>query len=290
MGTLRYSAEGAVGRGLSPAIWQKYGLIGGNFKDPSLIPFFFDDFADLGVMASTVSQGGYITLQEGASTIQQAAAADNSEEEFGVLEIGDLDADNEEASIELGAAVAGLVRMDDTPGERAVVVAECRIKRTTVTDNHTAFSWGLGIPGWAITNALADDDGGLYAAGTMKSFVGFETLAASNEEVDAVYAFDSASKVAITDNAGTAVADTWQKLGIVFDPLAPTDEKLKLFIDGVEISYDTAVTDVIIAAASAFPTDVELTLVLLTKNCDGTPTNHPVYMDWWAVGSYPVDV
>ncbi len=289
MGTTRLSAQGTVGRGLSPAIWQAYGFIGGNHKDPSLIPFFFDDFADLGVMASTVSQGGYITLQEGSSTIQQAAATDNSEGEFGVLEIATFDADNEEASIELGSAVAGLVRIDDTGGERAVVAMECRIKRTTVTDNHTCFSVGLGIPGWAITNALADNDGGLYANGTMKSFVGFETLTASNEEVDVVYAFDSASKVAVTDNAGTAVADTWMKLGFVFDPNAAADEKMKFFIDGAEITYDTAVTDVVIAAATAFPTDVELTLVLLAKNGDVGATTHPLQMDWWAVGSYSTD-
>ena len=108
MGTLRHSAEGAVGRGLSPAIWQTYGFIGGNFKDPSLIPFFFDDFANLGVQATTVSQGGYITLQENSATIQQCGDCDNSEGEFGVLEIALLDSDNEEASIELGSAVAGL--------------------------------------------------------------------------------------------------------------------------------------------------------------------------------------
>ena len=291
MGTTRLSAQGSVSgsRVLSPAIWQAYGFTGGNFSDPSLIPFFFDDFANLGVMASTVSQGGYKTLQEGSSTIQQCAAADNSESEFGVLEIATIDADNEEASIELGSGVAGLVRIDDTAGERAVVAMECRIKRTTVLDNQTCFSVGLGIPGWAITNALTDDDGGLYANGTMKSFVGFETLQASNEEVDAVYAFDSASKVAITDNAGTAVADTWQKLGFVYDPNAPADKKLKFFIDGAEITYDTAVTDAVIAAGTAFPTDVELTLVLLAKNGDVGDTDHPLYMDWWAVGSYSTD-
>ncbi len=289
MGTTRLSAEGAVGRGLSPAIWQAYGFTGGNLGDPSLKPFFFDDFANLGLMASTVSQGGYITLQEGSSTIQQAAEADNSEGEFGVLEVAVIDADNEEASIELGSGKAGLVRIDDTAGERAVVAFEARIKRTTVTDNHLAFSIGLGQPGWAITNALADDDGGLYANGTMKAFVGFETLTASNEEVDVVYSFASGSKVAITDNAGTAVAATWMKLGFVFDPNAASDKKMKFFIDGVEITYDTAVTDVVIAAATAFPTDVELTPVLLTKNGDVANTTHPLQMDWWSVGSYSTD-
>ena len=288
MGTTRLSAEGAVGRGLSPAIWQAYGFTGGNLGDPSLKPFFFDDFANLGLMASTVSQGGYITLQEGSSTIQQAAEADNSEGEFGVLEVAVIDADNEEASIELGSAVAGLVKISATAGERAVVAFEARIKITTVTDNHTSFAIGLGEPGFAVTNALVDDTMAMVAAG--KDFVGFQTLSGSNEEIDAIYMIGgTATTVQITDNAGTAVADTWMKLGCVYDPNAPTDEKLKYFIDGAEIAYDTSLTDLIISTGTAFPTNEELTLVLLTKNGDVAATTHPLYMDWWAVGSYSAD-
>ena len=87
MGTTRLSAEGAVGRGLSPAIWQAYGFIGGNQNDPSLTPMFFDDFDKLGLYTSATSQSGYKTYQDGGVTIQQAAAVDNSEGEFGLLEI-----------------------------------------------------------------------------------------------------------------------------------------------------------------------------------------------------------
>ena len=74
MGTTRLSAEGAVGRGLSPAIWQAYGFIGGNFNDPSLKPFFFDDFARMPVMASATAQGAYLTYQDTGVTIQGCAA------------------------------------------------------------------------------------------------------------------------------------------------------------------------------------------------------------------------
>lgn len=286
-GTVRLSAEGTVNRGLSPEIWQAYGFIG-TTNDPSRKPFFYDDFDGLGVYASATAQGPYMTLQEGASTLQQCAAADNSEEEFGVLEIATFDADNEEASIELGAGVGGLVRLDDTVGERSVVAWEARVKRTTVLDNETVFAFGIGEPGFAVTNALVDDTGAMVAAG--KDFVGFQTLAASNEEIDAIYMIGgTATTVQVKDNAGTAVADTWQKLGCVFDPLAATDDKLRYFIDGAEISYGTKLTDTIIATGTAFPTDEEMTLVLLCKNTDGTPAAHPFYMDWWAVGSFLVD-
>lgn len=282
MGTLRLSAEGAVGRGLSPAIWQAYGFTGGNFGDPSRQPMFFDDFAQLGVMASATSQGGYITYQDAGVTIQPAAACDNSEGEFGLLEVAGNDADNDEGSIELGAGTSGLVRIDATVGERAVIAAECRIKKVSVADNAVAIAFGLGEPGFAAADALVDDTGALAD----KDFVGFQTLHASGEEIDTIYRISGGSVVQVKDNAGTMVADTWIKLGLVYDPNAESNKKMKFFIDGVE--QGDSVTDAIISAGTAFPTDEELTLVLLTKV--GAAAESKVYVDWIAVGSIAVDV
>ena len=284
MGTTRYSAEGAVGRGLSPAIWQAYGFIGGNLGDPSLKPFFFDDFDKLGVMATTVSQGGYITYQDASVTIQQCAAADNSEGEFGVLEVSHDGTAHDEGSIELGSGVSGLVRIDDTVGERSVVAAEARIKVPTVVVGDCCFAFGLAKPGQASADAIVNTTGALDASGV--DFVGFQTLLTSNSEIDTVYAIDStATTVQVKDNAGTMVADTWIKLGMVYDPMGVTNKKMKFFINGVE--QGDSVTDAIITAATAFPTDEELTLLFATKILTGTATT--AYMDWWSIGSYCVD-
>jgi hypothetical protein len=286
-GTVRLSAEGTVNRGLSPEIWQAYGLIG-TTNDPSRKPFFFDDFAGGPVLASATAQAAYKTLQEGGSLIQQYTVVDNAQEEFGVLVFDTNDADNEETHLELGGGVAGLVRLDDTAGSRSVVAWEARIRRTTVLDNELVFAVGLGEPGFAATNALVDDTGAMVAAG--KDFVGFQTLAASNEEIDAIYTIGGTATVnQVKDNAGTAVAATYNKLGCVFDPLQADGEKLRYYIDGAEITYGTKVTDAVIAAGTAFPTDEEMTLVLLSKNTDGTPAEHNLFIDWWAVGSYLVD-
>jgi hypothetical protein len=280
------SAESAVLRGLSPAIWQAYGFIGTGGFDPSYRPFFFDDFAAVPKMASATAQGPYYTYQDTGVTIQGCASADNSEGEFGILEITGNDADNDEGHIELGAGVHGLVRIDTTAGERAIVVAEICMKRTSVTDDHTAFAWGLGEPAFCAANALVDDTGAMVAAG--KDFVGFQSLCASNEEIDTIYTIGGTATVnQVKDNAGTAVADTWIKLGIVYDPNGAANHKLKFFIDGVELG--DSVTDAIIAAGTAFPTDEELTLVLLTKNGDAGTTAHGTFADWWAVGAYCVD-
>ena len=285
MGSTRLSAEGAVGRGLSPALWQAYGFIGGDFGDPSLKPFIFDDFEDLGVMANTVSQGGYKTYQDAGVTIQQCASTDNSEGEFGVLEISHDGTTQDEGSIELGSGVAGLVKITPTVIERAVVVAEARIKVPTVVVGDCCFAFGLAEPGQASADALVNTTGALDAAG--KDFVGFQTLLTSNSEIDTVYAIGgTGATVQVKDNAGTMVADTWIKLGLVYDPNSPDDKSIKFFIDGVE--QGDSVTDAIVTAAIAFPSGEELTLLFATKILTGTATT--AYMDWWAVGSFPVDV
>ncbi len=284
MGTTRLSAEGAITRGLSPEIWQGYGFIGGNLGDPSLKPMFFDDFDTLGLMATTVSQGGYVTYQDGSVTIQQCASADNSEGEFGVLEIYHDGTQHDEGSIELGSGKAGLVRIDDTVGERAVVAAEARIKVPTVVVGDLCFAFGLAKAAQATADCLVNTTGALDASGV--DFVGFQTLLGSNSEIDTVYAIDSTSAtVQVKDNAGTMVLDTWIKLGMVYDPMGAADKKMKFFIDGVELG--DSVTDAIISTATAFPTDQELTLWFATKVLDGGADY--AYMDWWAVGSYPVD-
>jgi hypothetical protein len=284
MGTTRLSAEGSVGRGLSPAIWQAYNFIGGNFYDPSLRPMFFDDFANFPLYATTVAQQGYLTVQDTNVTIQQCASCDNSEEEFGIMEIYHDGTQHDEGNIEMGSAKAGLVRIDDTAGERSVVAFEARVKALTVAVGDCCFAIGLGEPGIAAADMIVDTTGALVA----KDFVGFQTLLTSNSEIDAVYSLVTTGVVQVTDNAGTLVADTWIKLGFVFDPLEAAGKKLKYFIDGDEITYDTAVTDAVIAAGTAFPTDEELTLCLGTKILTAAATYF--YVDWWAVGSYCVDV
>jgi len=275
---------------MSPDIWQAYGFIGGDFGDPSRRGFYFDDFEKFPTMTSATDQDGFYTYQDSGVTISPYTVIDNSQEEFGVVAIAGDDADRDEGHLELGDATAGLVRLDPTAGSRCVVAFEARIRRTSVTDNHTSFAFGLGEPAFCAAEGLVNDTNELVVAG--KDFVGFQTLAASNEEIDALYAIGgiAPTNAIIADNCGTAVAATYQKLGGVYDPRQASGDKLRLFIDGAEITYDTKVTDAIITAGTAFPTDEEMTLVLLTKNGDGDTTAHAVYLDWWACGSFNVDV
>jgi hypothetical protein len=288
MGTLRLSAEGTVGRGLSPAIWQAYGFIGGNLNDPSRFGFHFDDFEKFPAMTSETDQDGYYTYQDAGVTIAPYTVIDNSDGEFGVVQIAGNNADNDEGHLELGDGTAGLVRIDPTAGSRCVVAFEARVKRTTVVTNNACFAFGLGEPGFAAADALVDDTSAMVAAG--KDFIGFQTLNASPSEIDAIYTIGGTATVnQITDKAGTLVADEWIKLGGVYDPMQASGDKLKLFIDGAEIEYDTKVTDAIISAGTAFPTDEEMTLVLLTKCHTQATTEHPVYADWWCIGSRLVD-
>jgi hypothetical protein len=281
MGTTRLSAEGAVGRGLSPAIWQAYGFIGGNQYDPSLIPFFFDDFAKLGVYTTVTSQDGYITVQDTSVTVASSADADNSEGEFGVLKIYHDGTAHDEGNIELGGGTGGLLRIDPTVGERAVVAMEARVKVTLVTVGSCCFALGIGEPGIYAADMIVDTTGALVS----KDFVGFQTLLTSNSEIDTIYRKAGQTLAQVKDNAATMAADTWIKLGFVYDPFGPANKKLTFFADGVALG--DSVTDAIVTAGTVFPTDEEMTLCLGTKILTASAT--AFYMDWWACGSYLVD-
>jgi hypothetical protein len=276
MGTTRLSAEGAVTRGLSPAIWQAHGFIGGDLSDPSLISLRFEDLARVGSMTSATNKDGLVTYQDTGVTVGPSANTDNSQGEFGVLVVAGNDADNDEGHIEL---VGSLVRIDPTAGHRSVVAIEARIKKASVANDALAIAIGLGEPGFAAADGLVDNTGALAS----KDFVGFQTLHASGSEIDAIYRKAGQTLAQVKDNAATMVADTWIKLGVVYDPNGPQNQKLKFFVDGVELGE--SVTDAIIAAGTVFPTDEEMVPVFLTKV--GAAAESTAQIDWVAVGSIP---
>ena len=74
------------------------------------------------------------------------------------------------------------------------------------------------------------------------------------------------------------VADTYYKLGFIFDPEAPADKRITWYADNEE--QTTYVTETVIEAASVFPTDQMLKFVAGIKTADGTVS--ALTIDWWA--------
>jgi hypothetical protein len=75
------------------------------------------------------------------------------------------------------------------------------------------------------------------------------------------------------------VADTYVKVGFVYDPSAVDDKKIKLFVDGVEQALGVTATQI---ATATFPDAEELAMLLATKTHTQDTTAHTVTMNRWA--------
>ena len=282
MGTTRLSAEGAVGRGLSPEIWQPYGFIGGNFYDPSLRGFFFDDFALLPVLADGDATS-YATHIDATGSVQNEASVDLSEGEFGVLRFSHDGGDNDQISIQMGGNVGTLVKIDDTAGEDAVVAFECRTKVATITTGDLRLFWGLAEEGCSADNAIFADNAATFGD---KDYIGYMIKEADGASLIRVFHKASGTQDA-QDTGDDLVADTWIKLGFVYDPNQSTDSLIRFYIDGSECTnFGSARCDSTdLADDTNFPAGEELAPLVLLK-CASTAANTDyLYLDWWAVGA-----
>lgn len=281
MGTLRLSAEGAVGRGLSPAIWQAHGFIGGNCYDPSRMGFYFDDFALLPVLADGDATRYAIHI-DATGSVQNEAAVDLSEGEFGICRFSHDGGDNDQISMQMGGNVGTLVKIDDTAGEDGVVAFECRVKVATVTTGDLRLFFGLAEEGCSADNAIFADAAATFGD---KDYIGYMIKEADGASLIRVFHKASGTQDA-QDTGDDMVADTWIKLGFVYDPNEYKNQRIKFYIDGDECTNfgDVRCDSTDLADDTNFPAGEELAPLILLK-CGATAANTDyLYIDWWAVG------
>ena len=231
--SVRYVGEET--RGLSPAIWKDF--LKERAADPSSIAFFFDDFGNFSQEISAQNIAQYASYIDTGVTIKSLAVQDLSEGEHGILEVAGNDADNDEGSITTGGNVGTIGLISDTAAQAKRLAFECRIKKASVDDNACAFFIGLSEEGLAAADTLVDNTGELAD----KDFCGFRVKQDNGEELDFAWS-KAGDATAVQEHAAltSLVADTWVKLGFLYDPDAPTAKRIKIFIDGVEqTSYVT---------------------------------------------------
>lgn len=260
--------KGLNPRGLSSRIWGRIPVK--NWSVGIDGRFFFDDFMNHPAHISTQTIGNYGSYIDTGVTLKQSAS-----EPTGAIEVAGNDADNDEGSIISGGGAGGMVAIDATGSKR--IAFECRFKKASIADNALGFFVGLSEEGSQAANALVDNTGVVAD----KDFIGFSVLADDGDSLDFTWK-KSGQTVQVHADIATMAADTYMKMGFLYDPVShPDDKQIKIFIDnGVEESVYVTQTQL---AAATFPDDEELCLFLATKQMAGTDAVL-AQLDWWALG------
>jgi hypothetical protein len=216
-----------------------------------------------------------------------AEAVVGMSDEYGgvlLLPLASTVTDNDEIWIEAGDATQQLGRIcavdavHTTVADYVYLTAfECRVKFSSIVDGVCSFFAGLATPGTAANNALVDDTGAIKAT---TSFIGFRNLI-NGDNIQCIYqsSADSAAVINVAA-AGTLAADTFVKLGFIYDPAAVPAKRITWYIDNVELSTYVTKTQV---ETATFPNNEALTFLFGYKNTIGTtPASCEGCIDWWS--------
>jgi hypothetical protein len=124
----------------------------------------------------------------------------------------------------------------------------------------------------------------IAAAGTLSdnNFAGFHRLEGDGDQIDLVSKADGVTQVTVDDDAlptaDVLVADTYIKLGMVFDPLDINGKNnLVFFANNLRLATDYTMAS---GSGTDFPNDVGMGLAFAVLNATGT-TPGTSTIDWW---------
>jgi hypothetical protein len=264
------------GRGPSPRLWsrmngalmapdgaQRGALYGSDFK-------MFGGILDSDISATVglyIDENGfYRSYQDTSDTIAQIATDKN-----GAITFTSAATDNNSAVLQCGGSASVSSAITAAGAGNKMVIFECRGKVGQLTE--TGLLWALTEEGLTADDILVDDTGALPS----KDLIGFHApMAASTCVVDFVYRKAGQTAQVIIDDLATLVADTYVKLGFIYDYSEPAANRIAVFKDGV--LQTTYVTETNIAA-STFPSGEELQPLFAQKT--GAAAAKTSTLDWW---------
>lgn len=269
---------GANTTGLSPRLWRR---VTGSLMEPDGSKRLFligDDFAGIqngGTMTDLFSEHAYVLKADDTSNHKAQGASD---ENGGVLQliIDSGAAANEEIGIALGDGTQQAVQISDTAGSDFLTAFECRVKVSSVTDGQLAMSVGLLGPGQNDGDIVTDTTG---IPNTSDCGIGFNIKADDGNAIDFWYEAASQTRVDKIEGVAVPVADTFVKLGFIYDPSAPASQRIKVFVDNVEQSTYVTATDI---ATATFPDAESLVPTFGMKGIAGSVALE-LAIDWWAL-------
>ncbi|MEE8464874.1 MAG: hypothetical protein V3S68_00245, partial [Dehalococcoidia bacterium] len=214
-------------------------------------------------------------INTGVTGIQRAGvAAPTFGGVGGVIEIAGNDTDEDQFVMSThGPAFV----VSDTVANSRKLWFEARFSKASIGNDALAFFLGLAFDhGAGVTVAktlcLTNTNANLGAF----SYLGFHVDQAAGATLDAVYKAESQSQTVNAAGIQTMVANTYYRLGLMYDPDAPAAKRIKWFVDGVEQSTYVTATQI---AAATFPDAEPLAMVLCTKT--GETAAVASQMDWW---------
>lgn len=255
------------GRQLSERIWSKF-PIEEVVHRPGNGMYFFDDFLNTPTLSADSDVTKYASYIDTSNTITQA------DEAYGIVNLTTDATDNDGPVIQTGGGTGGFLSI---ASGSPLTCFEARIRVVTLAE--AAVFIGLAIKGLTADNGVLADNPDTTVAAALTdtvSCIGFVSPAvASGDVVSAAYQKASQTTVVPVASAHTLVANTFVKLGFVYDP---ADDKLRYIVNGAEVGN----FDVSAAGTTTYPSGVVMALTAALKN--GTTGARTLGIDWWACG------
>lgn len=254
-------------RGLTQLLWADLPITDAQ-KDPTSLIDLFDDFTNVPAMnsATQVLDNKYTYISSTGVVINQVDDAIGLPAR-GVLELN-VDSDNDIAAVQ---AHGGAFFISDTAGDERKLWLEARVSLAQLTAQNVF----IGLAERDMTAAATTFVGatGVFAD---VDYVGFRIQEAAPSEWDAVHRITGGGgEVVVKNIAQTAVADTYYKFGLMYEPIRqnPLDGKiLRYYVNGVEVG------SIVTALPATFPDAIGMAPLFLMGAAGAV---RDARCDWW---------
>lgn len=262
----------------SPNIWDDCpwnDIVEGRSRDAQGTTFFddFTHFPLVGTQTTQIAQGFYKVFNTGALTVTQAKQVNSINQPGGFITLG-TDTDNDSASLAQSIPSFALSGATGTSGK---LWFECRVLLNSILTNMNGMFVGLAETDlWTLATAVPFNAGDAINNGA--AAIGFRKGEDGLGVWDTVTSDRATSFTNVGASATSVLANTWIKLGMVYDP-ERTSDIVRFYADGVQLATSLS------AATLAATTNLKAGLfgLIIASVADSAGTTALPAMDWWRI-------
>lgn len=233
-------------------------------ESPAMGVHFFDEFQNL---SKQVSASGALSSKSVQYDVYANQDVEIKQHQTALhqMHIDVMDGDNDQAYLQVHGPAFSFAS-----GYRKLWF-EARIKKQAVGDNGLAYFVGLAAPGLAADDTLIDDTGALASA----NFIGFHCVHADGDALNFVYRASGQTAQTAIASVSAIAADTFLKVGFVYDPAAPASQRIAAYVNNVKQGTFITATNI---AAATFPSAGVFAPLIACKK--GEATECDLGVDW----------